>query len=64
MAEPGWAQANYAARESAVRREGDVEREELDAAREWLRHLEAGGLKHTRTDALLNLRPALVITSV
>ena len=24
------------------RREGDVEQEELDAAREWLRHVEAG----------------------
>ena len=24
------------------RREGDVEEEELDAAREWLRHVEAG----------------------
>jgi hypothetical protein len=26
------------------RREGDVEKEELDAARAWLRHVEAGRL--------------------
>ena len=29
-------------REEEQRREGDVEREELDAAREWLQHVEAG----------------------
>jgi hypothetical protein len=29
-------------REIEQRREGDVEGEELDAAREWLRHVEAG----------------------
>ena len=29
-------------REAEQRREGDVEQEERDAAREWLRHLDAG----------------------
>jgi hypothetical protein len=31
-------------REREVRREGDVEQDELDAAREWLAHLDAGRL--------------------
>ena len=31
-------------REREVRREGDVERDEREAAREWLRHVEAGRL--------------------
>ena len=31
-------------RKREVRREGDVEREERKAAREWLRHVEAGRL--------------------
>lgn len=32
------------AREAEQRREGDVEREEIEAARAWLRHLDAGRL--------------------
>lgn len=35
-------------REQEQRREGDVEREELDAAREWLRHVEAGRIGPNR----------------
>lgn len=34
-------------REQEQRRAGDVEADELDAAREWLRHLEAGRLHPT-----------------
>lgn len=29
-------------REREVRREGDVEQDEIEAAKEWLRHVEAG----------------------
>jgi hypothetical protein len=36
-------------REAEQRREGDVEREELDAAREWLRHVEAGLFRAARS---------------
>ena len=48
MAEPGWVQHNYAQGEFVQRRDDVIEQEELDAAREWLRHVEAGriGTKH------------------
>ena len=42
MAEQGWVQPSWAGGEEVVRREGDVEDEQLDAAREWLAHVEAG----------------------
>lgn len=34
--------AQHYRREGEQRRESDVEQEEIDAAREWLRHVEAG----------------------
>jgi hypothetical protein len=40
-AEPGWSGPAWAG-ESVVRREGDVEDEEMRAAKEWLAHVEAG----------------------
>ena len=42
MAEGGWVQRNYAQAEFVQRREDVIEQEEHDAAREWLRHVEAG----------------------
>jgi len=41
MAEEGWVQRNWTG-ESVQRREDHVTDEERDAAREWLRHVEAG----------------------
>ena len=41
MAEHGWAQRSSTG-ESVQRREDHVTDEERDAAREWLRHVEAG----------------------
>ena len=41
-AEPGWARQAWEQGERVVRREGDVEKGERDAAREWLGHVEAG----------------------
>jgi hypothetical protein len=41
MAEPAWVQRNWSG-ESVQRREDHATDEELDAAREWLRHVEAG----------------------
>jgi hypothetical protein len=38
----GWVQRNWHQGEFEQRREGVVEDEEYDAAREWLRHVEAG----------------------
>lgn len=42
MAEPGWKHRNYEAGEYVARREDEVTDDELWAAREWLRHVEAG----------------------
>jgi len=38
----GWVQRNWNESEFEQRREGVVEDKEYDAAREWLRHVEAG----------------------
>jgi len=42
MAEQGWARPNYGPSEYVTRREAHVEDEERSAARDWLRHVEAG----------------------
>jgi hypothetical protein len=44
LAEPNWRGPNHAPGEREVRRECDAEDEELQAAREWLWHLENGRL--------------------
>ena len=41
-AEGGWKGPNFAGGERVARREGDVEEDQLRAAREWLWHLENG----------------------
>jgi len=40
--EPGWPQRNWHESEFEQRREGEIEAEEYDAARDWLRHVESG----------------------
>ena len=47
-AEPGWVERNWHQSEFEQRREGVVEDEEYDAAREWLRHVEAGRIDVSR----------------
>lgn len=42
LAEPGWRGPNHAPGEQLVRRECDIDDEELRAAREWLWHVENG----------------------
>ena len=42
LAEPGWPRPHWASGEIVQRREGDVTADERAAAREWLRHVEAG----------------------
>jgi hypothetical protein len=42
MAEPGWARQSWQGEEVMMRPEGEVEDEELHAAKEWLWHLENG----------------------
>jgi hypothetical protein len=42
MAEPGWVARNWVPHEMEVRRECEVSDVEFEAARDWLRHVEAG----------------------
>ena len=42
MGKPAWARQAWAGGETVMRREGEVEDDELRALREWLWHVEAG----------------------
>ena len=42
LAAPGWPRPSWASGETLQRREGDITADERSAAREWLRHVEAG----------------------